>query len=50
MQNAELAGLLARMAEGDKAAFATFYREMEKPVYRFIVSKMNDPHEAADIP
>ncbi|MEM8539015.1 MAG: sigma-70 family RNA polymerase sigma factor [Pseudomonadota bacterium] len=49
MQNAELAQLLGRMADGDKTAFAAFYREMEKPVFRFIASKLNDPHEAADI-
>ncbi|WP_135503860.1 RNA polymerase sigma factor [Roseovarius aestuariivivens] len=47
--NAELAGFLARMAEGEKAAFAEFYKAMERPVYRFIASKLNDPFEAADI-
>lgn len=49
MQNSELANLLSRMADGDRTAFAAFYTELEKPVFRFIVSKMNDPHEAADI-
>lgn len=49
MQNTELAQLLSRMADGDRSAFAAFYKEMEKPVFRFIASKMNDPHEAADI-
>ena len=49
MAETDLNALLGRMAEGDKGAFAAFYRAMEKPVYRFIVSKMNDPHEAADI-
>lgn len=49
MQNVELAELLNRIAEGDKRAFATFYQAMELPIYRFIASKMNDPHEAADI-
>ncbi len=49
MQNAELARMLARMAQGDKTAFAAFYDALEAPIYRFIASKMNDPHEAADI-
>jgi len=45
----DLAFLLGRTAEGDRAAFAAFYREMERPVFRFIRSRLNDPHEAADI-
>jgi len=49
MSNPTLAQLLSHMAGGDKAAFAAFYREMERPVYRFIASKLNDPHEASDI-
>ncbi|MBY5989444.1 MULTISPECIES: RNA polymerase sigma factor [Roseovarius] len=49
MQNSELAELLRRMAASDRDAFAAFYKALEKPVFRFIVSKMNDPHEAADI-
>lgn len=49
MQNAELAKMLERIAEGDKRAFAALYEVLEASVYRFIVSKMNDPHEAADI-
>lgn len=47
--NAELAALLTRVAGNDRAAFADLYRALERPVYRFVVSKMNDPHEAADI-
>jgi len=47
--NTELASLLSYMAGGDKAAYAAFYREMEKPVFRFIASKLNDPFEANDI-
>lgn len=49
MSNPSHAQLLSRMADGDKAAFAAFYREMERPVYKFITSKLNDPHEASDI-
>ena len=41
--------MLNQIASGDKAAFAGFYREMERPVYRFIASKLKDPHEAADL-
>lgn len=47
--NAELAALLSRMADGDRTAFADLYKALETPVYRFIASKMNDPHESADI-
>ena len=47
--NADLTFLLNQIASGDKAAFAGFYREMERPVYRFIASKLKDPHEAADL-
>ena len=49
MQNAELAKFLDRIAAGDRTAFASLYEALEAPVYRFIASKMNDPHEAADI-
>ena len=48
-ENAELALHLTNMANGDRTAFAAMYRALERPVYRFIASKMNDPHEAADI-
>jgi len=41
--------LIQRIAGGDKQALATLYRTYEKPVYRFIASRLNDPHEAADI-
>lgn len=49
MANAELTFLLSSMAAGDKGAFAAFYRQLEKPVFRFINSKLNDPFEANDI-
>ena len=49
MSNSELNTLLTYMAGGDKAAFASFYRLMEKPIFRFITSKLNDPFEASDI-
>jgi RNA polymerase sigma-70 factor (ECF subfamily) len=41
--------LLQRIAGGDKQALAALYRAHEKPLYRFILSRLNDPHEAADI-
>lgn len=44
-----LAHLLARMADGDKTALASLYREMERPLYRFILSRLNDPFESADL-
>jgi len=45
----EAADLIGRIAKGDKQALAALYRTFEKPVYRFILSRLNDPHEAADI-
>ncbi|CAD0186759.1 Sigma-K factor [Ruegeria sp. THAF57] len=49
MNNAQLNALLQAVAGGDKTALAGLYRALEKPVYRFIASKMNDPFEAGDI-
>lgn len=43
------AQILARVAEGDKQALAALYRELERPVYRFILSRLNDPFESADL-
>jgi RNA polymerase sigma-70 factor (ECF subfamily) len=47
--NAALAALLARTAKGDRAAFTGLYHALERPIFRFILSRLNDPHEAADI-
>ncbi len=41
--------LIARIAQGDRTAMAELYRAHEASVFRFILSKLNDPHEAADI-
>jgi len=46
---AALVLLLDRIGGGDKAAFAEFYRAMERPVFRFVASKLNESFEAADI-
>ena len=43
------ADLLSRVADGDKQALAALYKALEKPVYRFILSRLNDPHESSDI-
>ncbi|MHA3916637.1 RNA polymerase sigma factor [Halovulum sp. GXIMD14793] len=41
--------LLQAMAGGDKAAFAALYKQLERPIYKFICSRLNDPFEASDI-
>ena len=41
--------LLRRIAAGEEAAMAEFYKTYENPLYRFILSRLNDPFEAADI-
>ena len=45
----EIRALLERVAQGDKSAFAALYREMEKPLFRFIQVKLNDPFQSGDI-
>ena len=47
--DSDLSLLLRQSAGGDRAAFARLYQALERPVYRFILSRLNDPHEAADI-
>ena len=49
MATADHKFLLSQVAKGDKAAFSALYREYERPVFRFITSKLNDPFEANDI-
>ncbi len=41
--------LLSRVAAGDRAALAALYRALEKPVYRFVQGKLNDPAQSADL-
>lgn len=45
----DLKALLTRIGNKDKAAFAALYREMEKPLFRFVMSKLNDPFQSGDI-
>lgn len=41
--------LLSRMSGGDQDALATFYRRHEAAVFRFVLSRLNDPFEAGDL-
>ncbi len=40
---------LSQIAHGDKQALAALYRVLEKPVFRFIQSRLNDPFESSDL-
>ena len=44
-----LEDLLARVASGDRQALAALYLALEKPVYRFVQGKLNDPTQSADL-
>lgn len=44
-----LDALLARVAAGDRTALAGLYRALEKPLYRFVQGKLNDPAQSADL-
>lgn len=41
--------LLRQIAKGDQQALAAFYRQYEKRLFNFILSKLHDAFEAADI-
>ncbi len=41
--------LVAAIARRDKLAFDQLYRTLERPLYRFILLRLNDPHRSADI-
>lgn len=47
--DSELRGFLTRIGQGDKSAFSALYREMEKPLFRFVSLKLNDPFQSGDI-
>ena len=42
-------GLLARIAEGDREAFAELYRQTDRTVYAFALSLLKDREEAKDV-
>lgn len=46
---ADHAALIRQIAAGDRTAFQTLYRDLENPVYRFVLSRLQDPFEAHDI-
>lgn len=41
--------LVAAIARHDRSAFERFYLEMERPLFRFVQLKLNDPFRSADI-
>lgn len=41
--------LMARIAGGDRDAFAQLYRALEGPLYKFVYLRLNDPQRSADI-
>lgn len=43
------ADLISAIAAGDRAAFAQLYRELEQPLYRFVLYRLNDPQRSYDI-
>lgn len=45
----DIESLLEDVGRGDREAFDHLYRALEKPVYRFILLKLNDPFRSADI-
>lgn len=49
MTDRDLQTLLKQMSKGEMAAFDQFYRSMEKPLFRFLASRLNDPFQCADI-
>lgn len=47
--DADHRALIESIAAGDRDALGALYRQLEKPIYRFITSRLNDPFEASDI-
>ena len=43
------ATLVQQIAQGDQQAFAALYRALERPVYRFVLTKLNRPADASDV-
>ena len=44
-----LAALIGQIANGDRSAMASFYVELERQLYQFIRSRLNDPFRSQDI-
>jgi len=49
MTDPQMKALIQRMARRDMAAFEAFYRALEKPLFRFLASRLNDPFACADL-
>ncbi|WP_417268738.1 RNA polymerase sigma factor [Celeribacter sp.] len=49
MTDAQLRALLTRIVAKDKIAFKQVYEALERPLFRFIHLKLNDPFQASDI-
>jgi RNA polymerase sigma-70 factor, ECF subfamily len=49
MKDDPLVAVVRRMAAGDVSALDMLYRQLERPLFGFIHSKLNDPFAAADI-
>jgi RNA polymerase sigma-70 factor (ECF subfamily) len=49
MTDAQLRVLLTQIIAKDKEAFQQFYQALERPLYRFIKLKLNDPFHSSDI-
>lgn len=45
----DLRTLLVSIGQHDRAAYSALYVELEKPLFRFINLKLNDPFQSADI-
>lgn len=41
--------LLQHIAQGQVSAMETFYRRFERPVYRYALSRLSDPFDAAEV-
>lgn len=46
---AETDRLITAIAGGDGQAFDALYRRLERPLFRFLMLRLNDPHRSADI-
>lgn len=46
--SADIDHLIAAVARGDRQAFDALYRALERPLFRFLMLRLNDPHRSAD--